>query len=141
MLSPPYWITNSAVDEFRGEELQRFDEAYQAFTEVFEEEERSFSPTFGSATYRADIMRRGWKIGNFWCFHALKSQKGLYNLFRQHVQPIFEPKLQNIPADIDMFSQTVSPYWAADARETVVSKLVDKAKYEQELRELFEQGE
>jgi hypothetical protein len=85
-------------------------------------------------------MRRGWKIGNFWYFHALKSPKGLFNIFWQHVQPIFEPRRDNLKPDIDGFAQIVSPYWAPDAREAVVAKLEDKEKYEQELRELFEKG-
>jgi hypothetical protein len=138
MLAPPYWITNRAVDELEGEELQKFENAYQDFVDIFEEEEKSFSPTYGSATYRANVMRRGWKIGNFWYFHALKSPKGLFNLFRQHVQPIFE---DNSKPDFRSFAQIVSPYWSSDARETVAAKLKDKTKYEQQLRELFEKRE
>lgn len=34
----------------------------------------------------------------------------------------------------------VSAYWAPDAREVVAAKLLDKEKYEQELRQLFEAG-
>lgn len=140
MLSPPYWITNHAVDELEGDELQTFEKAYQEFMDIFEEEEKSFFPTYGSATCRTDIMRRGWKIGNFWYFQALKSPKGLFNLFRQHVQPIFEPQRENFMPDFDGFAQIVSPYWASDAQEVVVAKLADKKNYEQELRELFEKG-
>ena len=91
MLAPPYWITNRGVDEFKGEELQKFESACQEFMDIFEEEEKSFPSVYGSAVYRAGIMRRGWKIGNFWYFHALKSRKGLFNLFVQLIQPIFEP--------------------------------------------------
>jgi hypothetical protein len=109
MLTPPYWITSRAVDELEGDELQTFEKAYQDFTDIFEEEEKNFSPTYGSATYRTDIMRRGWKIGNFWYFHALKSPKGLFNLFRQHVQPIFESRGDNFTPHVDEFAQMVSP--------------------------------
>lgn len=63
MLTPPYWMTNRTVDELEGDELQTFEKVYQDFTDIFEEEEKSFSPTYGNATYRIDIMRRGWKIG------------------------------------------------------------------------------
>ncbi|KAH9212706.1 hypothetical protein DL95DRAFT_391203, partial [Leptodontidium sp. 2 PMI_412] len=131
-----------AVDELEGgDELQTFEKAYQDLTDIFEEEERKFSPTHGSATYRTDIMRRGWKIGNFWYFHALKSPKGLFNLFRQHVQPIFEPRRDDSTPHFDEFSRVVSPYWASDAREVVAAKLADKTKYEQKLRELFEEAD
>ena len=141
MLAPPYWITSRAVDELEGNELQIFEKAYQNFTDIFEEEEKKFTPTYGSITYRTDIMRRGWKIGNFWYFHALKSPKGLFNLFRQHVQPIFESRHDGSTPHVNDFVQMVSPYWASDARETVTAKLADKMKYEQKLRELFEKGE
>jgi hypothetical protein len=60
-----------------------------------------------------------------------KSPKGLFNLFAQHIQPIFEPR-----RDI-RFAQMVSAYWAPDAREVVAAKLADKKEYEQQLRQLF----
>ncbi|RDW71783.1 hypothetical protein BP5796_07817 [Coleophoma crateriformis] len=139
MLSPPYWITSRPVDELEGEELPIFEAAYHDFTNIFEEEEKNCPPMFGSSTCRTDIMRRGWKIGNFWYFHALKSPIGLFNLFRQHVQPVFEAQGEKANFDIDRFSDVVSPYWAPDAQETVLRKLEDKKQYEQELRNLFEE--
>ena len=134
MLAPPYWITNRGVDQLRGEELQTFENAHQEFVDIFEQEEKSFPLVYngGSPIYRADIMRRGWKIGNFWYFHALNSPKGLFNLFVQHIQPIFEPR-----RDVG-FAQTVSPYWAPDARRVLAAKLDDKKNYELQLRQLFE---
>ncbi|KAH8746164.1 hypothetical protein F5882DRAFT_387429 [Hyaloscypha sp. PMI_1271] len=59
MLAPPYWITNRGVDELKGEELQKFENACEEFMDIFEEEEKSFPSVYGSAVYRADIMRRG----------------------------------------------------------------------------------
>ncbi|OBT85763.1 hypothetical protein VE02_05833 [Pseudogymnoascus sp. 03VT05] len=88
-----------------------------------------------SSGYRAGIMRSGWKIGNFWYFHALKSPKGLFNLFVQHIQPIFEPRRRD-----NGFAKMVAAYWAPDAREVVAAKFLDKKKYEEELRRLFEAG-
>ena len=140
MLSPPYWMTSRAVDELEGDELQTFETAYQNFTDIFEKEDKSFPLAYDRATYRTDIMRTGWKIGNFWYFHALNSPKGLFNLFRQHVQPIFEPRRDSCKPGVADFAEIVSPYWAADARETVVAKLEEKRKYERELRELFKKG-
>ena len=74
------------------------------------------------------------KIGNFWYFHALKSPKGLYNIFVQHIQPIFE-----LQQDIK-FAEIVSAYWAPNAREVVAAKLEDKKRYEQQLRQLFKEA-
>lgn len=135
MLAPPYWITNRGVDELKGEELQKFDNAYQEFVDVFEQEEKLFPVVYSSAVYRTDIMRRAWNTGSFWYFHALKNPKGLFNLFVQHIQPIFEPR-----RDI-RFAQMVSAYWAPDARAVIAAKLEDKKKYEQQLRQLFKEAE
>jgi hypothetical protein len=66
MLAPPYWITNRGVDELKGKELPTFEKAYKEFMDIFEEEEKLFPSMYGSPIYRTDIMRRGWKIGNFW---------------------------------------------------------------------------
>lgn len=118
------------MDELGGDELQTFEMAYQDFTDIFEEEENKCPLAYGSVIYRTDIMRRGWKIGNFWYFHALKSPKGLFNLFRQHVQPIFESRRDNFTPHLDDFARILSPYWASDARDVVAAKLADKLKYE-----------
>lgn len=134
MLAPPYWITNLGVDQLRGEELQKFKNACEEFMDVFAEEEKLFPPIYDSPTYRADIMRSGLKIGNFWYFHALNSTKGLYNLFCQHIRPIFEPRWDK------KLAQMISAYWAPDAQEVIAAKLVDKQKYEQQLRQLFEKA-
>lgn len=137
MLAAPHWITSRAIDELEGDEFQKFDETYKEFTDIFEKEEKSFPVTYATPTYRTDIMRRGWKIGNFWYFHALKSPKGLYNLFWQHIQPIFQPRHDGHKPDVNSFAQVVSPYWNVNAQEVMAAKLDDKAKYEQNLRELF----
>lgn len=97
------------MDERIGEELHRFEKACNEFTDIFVEEEKSFPPVHGNARYRAEIIRKSWKKGNFWYFHALKSPKGLYNPFVQHIQPLFDFR-----PDIK-FAQTVSAYWAPDA--------------------------
>lgn len=136
MVTPPYWITNRAVDEIYDDELPRFETAFKEFMDIFEQEEKSSPSTYGCATYRTDIMRKGWKIGNFWYFEALQSPKGLFNLFRHNIQPMFNPHRDNIDGSTDI----VSPYWALDAREVVATKLEDEKKYEQELQELFEKA-
>ncbi|PVH73310.1 hypothetical protein DL98DRAFT_552741 [Cadophora sp. DSE1049] len=112
------FITNHGVDELKGEELQKFENVCEEFMDIFEEEEKSFPFVYGSAICRADIMRKGWKMGNFWYFYALKSPKRLYNLFVQHIQPIFK-----VQRDIK-FAQI----------EVVAAKLEDKKKYKQQLR-------
>lgn len=107
---------------------------------IFEEQKKLFytaatlSP-YKHATYRTYIIRKGWEIGNFWYYHALRSPNGLFNLFQQHVQPIVEDSLKIHSRN---FAQTVFPYWAARARQIVAAKLKDKEKYDAQLTKLFE---
>lgn len=81
-------------------------------------------------------MKKGLEIGNFWYFQALESPTGLYNLFRQHIQPIFEPT-HDISPD---FSRTVPKYWAADMEDVIAAKLQDKEEYEKRLCQRFKQS-
>ncbi|KAI9034908.1 uncharacterized protein KD926_005031 [Aspergillus affinis] len=93
-LRPPYWLTGRSVDDLTGEHLGEFREAYEEFVDIFEEEEKLFPPINNVYSYRTTLMRNGWQVGNFWYFHALDSPKGLFNLFRQNVYPIFAPSHQ-----------------------------------------------
>ena len=133
-LRPPYWLTSCPADDLVGQRLDSFSEAYHEFMEIFEEEEKSFPMMNGVASYRTNIMRRGWEIGNFWYFQALDSPKGLYNIFRDHIQPIFAPS-HNVDSD---FPRIVSEYWTADVTEVISTKLQDKEIYEEMLRQNFE---
>ena len=51
-------MTSRAIDELNGNELPTFEKAYWDFRDMFDEEEQSFSSTYGNAIYRIDIMRR-----------------------------------------------------------------------------------
>jgi hypothetical protein len=133
MILPPYWLTSRGVDQLEGGDLKEFDQVCRQFIQIFEEEEKSFPLVYGSATYRANLMRRGWETGSFWYFHAILSMKGCFNLFKQHIQPLFHAQFQR-----DVFISVVSPYWANNARKVVMQKLWDKTKYEQNLQVLFE---
>ncbi|PGH15261.1 hypothetical protein AJ80_05614 [Polytolypa hystricis UAMH7299] len=79
------------ADDLVSQHLDSFSEAHHEFMEIFEEEEKSIPPMNGVASYRTNIMRMGWEIGIFWHFQALDSLKELYNIFRDHIQPIFAP--------------------------------------------------
>ena len=132
-LQPPYWLSGRHVDGLTEEYLDAFKEAYGEFTKIFEEEEKSYPPINGICSYRTALMRRGLEIGNFWYFKALESPKGLYNLFRQHIHPIFDPT-RDISSD---FSQTVSKYWAPYMEQVIAAKLRDKEEYEKMVCQRF----
>jgi hypothetical protein len=131
---PPYWLTGRSVDDITGEYLEPFREAYEEFVDVFEEEEKEFPPINSLNSYRTALMRNGWKTGSFWYFHALESPKGLFNLFRQHIYPIFAPSSQ-IVSD---FAAVVSDFWAPNVEEVINAKLQDKEEYDRSLCQLFD---
>jgi hypothetical protein len=85
-LRPPYWLTGRPVDDLIGEHHGAFNKTHHEFVDIFEEEEKSMNH---DCSYRSSIMRKSWEIGSFWYFHALDSPKGLFNLFRVHIQPLF----------------------------------------------------
>lgn len=135
-LRVPYWLTGRSVDNLTGVHFEEFSRTYDRFIEIFEEEEQEFPPIDNIPPYRTGVMKRSWKLGSFWYFSALDTTKGLYNLFHDHIQPIFTT---SCGTDIG-FSQILSEYWAADTREVIAEKLRDNQAYEKELRELFEKG-
>jgi hypothetical protein len=98
--------------------------------DIFEEEEKSFPLINGIGSYRTDFMRGGWKVGNFWYFLALDSLKGLYNIFREHIQEDFAPHNSD-------FDRIVSAYWTTGVEKVLTAKLQEKEMYEEELLQTF----
>lgn len=136
MQRAPHWLTSRGVDELpEGERLDAFSRVHEEFLDAFEREENALSQRQKSASYRAGVMRKGWKIGNFWYFHALDSPRGMMNLWLQHIHPAFTRT-----QDDDIFDQIVAPYWATDAAEVVMSKVKDKEVYDGQLRQAFKKA-
>jgi hypothetical protein len=113
--------------------LEEFDQSRSEFMTIFKEEGRRMCRMFENATYRSNIMESGWRIGKFWYFCALNSPKGLFNVFRQHIQRIFAP-MDMLTAD---FERSTSSYSASDAEAIIATKLKDKEMYEDTLRQRF----
>lgn len=134
MQHPPYWLTNRCVDGLVEEHLAAFDELREEFMDAFEGEERRIPPTQENGPLRTSIMRRGWRVGNFWYYHAVDSSRLLYNIFCRHIQPKFASSHGVDPA----FDRILSPYWSAEADKVVAAKIKDKEKYDVQLCEAFE---
>ncbi|KKK16554.1 hypothetical protein AOCH_004573 [Aspergillus ochraceoroseus] len=132
-LRPPYWLTGRSIDDLTGEHLDTFRQAYEEFMDVCKEEEKSFPRITNTCLYRTELMGKGWQIGNFWYFQALDSPKGLFNLFHQHIHPIFA-SAHRVSSD---FSRVVSDYWAANVEEVIAAKLRDKEDYDNKLSQRF----
>lgn len=136
VLHPPSWLTSRGVDQLaQGKHLEAYSNVHEEFVDAFEKEERMFPRVSGDELYRTRIMRRGWTAGNFWYFHALDSPKGLYNIFLQHIQPIFTVLDDTSMAE---FERTLAPYWSVDGIEVIAAKIKDKEVYDEQLRRAFE---
>lgn len=140
-LHPPYWLTGRRIDELTGEHLDDFHFTYQEFMDVFEEEEKRFAPLTNIPThvfsYRTHLMRRALQTGSFWYFGALNSPKGMYNLFSEHIHPVFGSSPEVSPD----LARIVSEYWAAGTEAVIAAKLRDKEDYEKALRLRFENAQ
>lgn len=133
MQHPPYWLTGASIDRLVREELEAFGDVHAEFMAAFEREERSFKK---GDILHTRIMRKGWKIGNFWYFSALDSLNGLYSLYMSHIQRIFAPLEDSGPE----FDRIVSAYWTPKTAEFIAEKLRDKEVYSRKLRERFAVG-
>ncbi|RSL84258.1 hypothetical protein CDV31_016724 [Fusarium ambrosium] len=132
MLHPPYWLTNRAIDQITGEHLVAYSERHNEFMSAFDVEEKKAR---GSDACYADIMRAGWKTGSFWYFSAIESLSGLYNLFLQHIQPIYGTTAVR---DWEEFERLVAPYWAPDSSEFIREKVKEREHYLEQIREVFQ---
>jgi hypothetical protein len=130
MQHPPYWLTGISIDRLVREELEAFRSVHTEFMTIFEREERLIRK---DDILHTQIMRKGWKIGNFWYFSALDSLNGLYSLYMSHIQRIFAPIEDSGPE----FDRTVSAYWGPKTAEFIAAKLKDKEAYSSKLRERF----
>jgi hypothetical protein len=69
-----------------------FDSMCEEFLEIFEEEERLTPPVspIESGVCTA-VMKAALKKKTHWYWSALNEPRGMYNLFAEHIQPLFAP--------------------------------------------------
>lgn len=131
MRGAPYWLTGQGVDEITGEKLEAYDRVREEYMRIFEEEEKKF-PGVQFGLSLAELMQSGWENGRFWYCLSLTSVNGMYSLFDQHVRRKYYP-LQ-LTSQMD---KVLSQFWSPDSEGILDGKVADKAKYDEELRELF----
>ncbi|KAF2459375.1 hypothetical protein BDY21DRAFT_413954 [Lineolata rhizophorae] len=135
MECPPHWLSNRGVDQLTDEYLTEFNELREEFMSAFESEERLLCPADEQALLHTSAMKRGCENGNFWYFSALESTRGLYNIFNQHMRPMF---VSSNDTEAETFDRVLSNYWSPKAAKTVAAKLKDKETYKSQLLEVFE---
>ncbi|KAK2763188.1 hypothetical protein FQN54_009824 [Arachnomyces sp. PD_36] len=133
-LRPPFWLTGMGVDEIEGPEYDRFKACYETFVEVFEQEEASSSSLLlnrGVPYSPATSIKTALKDGQYWYFSALHSPKGLFNIFRAHLEPMFD----KVPKDT--LREGISPFWTPGMTSFVDFKLNGYTRYLQEVHDVF----
>ncbi|KAK2738209.1 hypothetical protein FQN55_000623 [Onygenales sp. PD_40] len=134
-LRPPFWLTRKGIDEFdEVAEYDRFKSCYDRFVDIFEQVEASTSSPLrhGENTYsRTTLMKTALDDGRFWYLSALQTPKGLFNVFRAHIQTMFD----EVPKET--LREGVSPFWKRGMTSFVNSKLDDYTRYQEEVQDFF----
>ncbi|PGH14788.1 hypothetical protein AJ79_02804 [Helicocarpus griseus UAMH5409] len=134
-LLPPFWLGGKdGVDQIIGSDYERFKACYDRFVEIFGKEEVGTPPLqYGGDIYsRAATMKSALEDGRYWYLNALQTPKGLFNLFRTHIEPLHD---SNVPKE--SVRNAVSAFWTPGVTSFVGQKLQDFAQYRQEVRDIF----
>lgn len=132
MLEVPYWLTDCAVDELRGDKLAEFERVWKEFMRVFREEE----PITSAATATREgtlssVIQEMWDTRGLWFWHCLSSVNAMYFLLESHLYP---------PQSLSVETETcLSKFWRRNSEQVVQAKLADKSAYDAKLRKLFDQ--
>ena len=129
MLEVPYWLTGCAVDEIKGEKLNKFDLVRREFMRIFEEEEQATKARGGPNLTVSKVMQDMWESKGVWFWHCLSSVNAMYFLLETHLYP---PKSLSLEAE-----KVVSRFWCRNSEDVVRKKLADKQAYDDELQDLF----
>lgn len=133
MIHPPYWLTNKGVDELDSAE---YNAVREEFMEILSAEERNLGPAASGKLLLprlSDVMNRGWETGTFWYTLALSSPSGLFNIFHEHIRPLFCPYKYG-----EEFNLIMPFLWDTDLGRIAGRKLADKEEYDKQLRQAFE---
>ncbi|OKL63613.1 hypothetical protein UA08_01015 [Talaromyces atroroseus] len=132
-LLAPFWLTGKGVDQLTGPEYKRFEKRYRKLTNAIRHEETNVPLCYKNRMYSlAATMDRAWEQRHYWYLLVLRPPTGLFNIFREQLQPLYEEA-----PDGPSLSAAVSPFWTPGMGSFVRSKLEDLAQYLKEVREIF----
>ncbi|WPG97368.1 Hypothetical protein R9X50_00014300 [Acrodontium crateriforme] len=109
--------------------LEKYTILRQEFMAVVQDEEKSLH---GHAAVKSELINKGWRNGGFWFFTALTSPGGCFNLFQGNIRPMFVQDL-----NMDQLGERLGPFRCRNGPQLVEKKLVDKEKYEAQVKEVF----
>lgn len=136
-LRVPYWLTDKGIDEFDGAEYDEFKACYNRFLDIFEQVESSTSAALehsGNLYSRAALMKTALDDRRYWYFSALMAPKGLFNVFRMHIQSMFD----EVPKET--LREGISPFWKRGMASFIDSKMNGYARYQEEIRAFFKEN-
>jgi Phosphotransferase enzyme family. len=131
MIHPPSWLSDQPmqlIDE------EQYTPLHEEFLDIFEEEENGLPPEMKPPFPLYPIMKQGLQKGTLWCSYALNSPGAIFDMFYKHIQPRFAKS----HIDEDSFWLITMPYWGFDTYQFLGDKLEDKARYDEDLRKVFE---
>ncbi|KAL2023407.1 hypothetical protein VTK56DRAFT_2764 [Thermocarpiscus australiensis] len=126
MLNVPYWLTGCSIDEIQGDRYDEFDKIRREFMQVFQEEERATAAEHGLTITVSEIMQEMWDSKGIWFWHCLSSVNAMYLLLEDHLCP------GRLPVGVE---KAVSQFWCEDPDNVVRTKLADKERYDELLRQ------
>ncbi|KAL2838529.1 hypothetical protein BJY01DRAFT_258009 [Aspergillus pseudoustus] len=128
----PEWLTDKGVDQLVDLEYEKFEKHYRLLTAAVRQQEAGAPIHYNGSTYSlAATMDRGFDDCHYWYLMALQTPKGLFNVSRSHLQPLYD----KVPGD--SLCAAVSPLWTPGMSSFVNMKLKDYADYIQQVREIF----
>ncbi|KAI9721625.1 MAG: hypothetical protein M1828_005116 [Chrysothrix sp. TS-e1954] len=130
MLHPPYWLTSQAVDRIDEQEYNNIRGEWMSALSK-EEDQSCVKNAHGLSI--SSIMQRGWELNTFWYSFALQSPTGLFAVFYNQIEPMFEKDQEHDSA----FWESVWRYWNPDAEAVMHAKIQDKKSYDAELLQAF----
>jgi len=130
MLGAPYWLTGLGIDEIHDEALETYDKLRQEYMHIFREEEQALHRPQSSLRL-SEVMESAWADGRYWYYSCLTSVNAMYTIFPHILAKFHLSGLSNDAAG------ALSQFWDPDSEKTLATKLIDKEKYDEELRARF----
>lgn len=134
MVEPPYWLTNKGVDEI---DVEKYDKLRKELMTIMRTEaiemhgDVILDDPKGMPLRLLDVMEQTWATGTFWYSLALSSPTGLFRIFYERTQPLLSKHRSDEIGEIMPF------YWGRNVGKFVATKLADKTKYDNDLRQAF----
>jgi len=86
-------------------------------------------------------MENALETSTHWFWACLIHPRATYNLFLDHVQPVFAPTHWSNDDEAIQFQDIIAPYWIEGAKDFIKQKVQDRSLYLERLRAQHKNGE